>query len=261
MNRKFFYLALALFFAVGIFSPCPALSREPSSLDSASQVTEITLKRTPCYGPCPVDEIILRADGTAQYSGNLNTSRRGQFKGKIHHYTFERLALWLISQGFMKLDDEYGDWNIDGSNEIISVARGEQRKTVTNQNRGDLALWGMENAVRGVAADIEWQPEPSGIRGTATWRPKTSQMFPGAPIFRVLSRQIVMIRREGEQQTFRLHTDKNGKFELPLRPGTYRVELWGGIIRWDAVSPQQTVVVQADKWSEVTFAIDKTSEK
>ena len=262
MNRQLHHLTLCIFLVLGAVLPAAALPKDPSKPDAASQITEITLQRTWCYGRCPIDEVVLSADGTAKYTGKMNRARTGQYKGTFWKGEFERLAQWFESQGFFKMKDKYGSPNIDLSDHIISIVRDGQRKTIVNHSiQSSLVLWGMEAAIRGIASDIAWQPEPSGIRGIATWRPKTSSEFPGLPAFRALSNQIVIVRPDGDKQEFMLRTDENGKFEIALRPGTYNVEIPNFGRNSQTVNPKQTVVVQPDKFSDVTIKIDRLSDQ
>src|SRR5437868_598498 len=68
-SRLFLATALALFvFALPVASE-PA--KEP--------ITEISFERTPCFGTCPVDKLVLRADGTATYTGTRYVERMGEY--------------------------------------------------------------------------------------------------------------------------------------------------------------------------------------
>jgi len=44
----------------------------PIDAASSGDITEVTLERTPCFGACPEDTLILRKDGTAAYLGRRN---------------------------------------------------------------------------------------------------------------------------------------------------------------------------------------------
>jgi hypothetical protein len=237
---------------------CPSVAQETGAAIDSQKITEITLKRTWCYGVCPVDEVVLHADGTAHYSGTINTRRVGHYQGGFWTGDFEKLAQWFQSQGFFGLKDKYGSPNIDISDHIVSVVRAGKRKTVVNHSiDSSLAVWGMESAIRGVMADVAWKPVSSGIRGVVTWRPRTSSEFPGPPAFRPLDSQTVLVKPEGESQAFRLQTDKEGKFEICLRPGTYSVEIPNFGRNPQTANPQKTVIVQPEKISDMTVAIDR----
>lgn len=261
MNRQIYRLALYIFLVSSALLPTAGLSDANSKSDATSQVTEITLQRTWCYGRCPIDEVVLSADGTAKYTGKMNTARTGQYTGTFWKGEFEQLARWLEAEGFFTLKDSYGGPNIDAPDQIISVVRDGQRKNVINHIGASLELWGMERVIRGVASEIVWQPETSGIHGVVTWRPKTSSEFPGAPTFRVLSNQVVIIRPESDKQEFVLRTDKDGKFEIPLRSGIYTVEIPNLGRNPQAVNPQQKVNVRPDKFSDMTIKIDRLTEQ
>jgi hypothetical protein len=252
-------LALCVVFVACAVRPVAALPGDPA-VDAASPITEITLQRTWCYGRCPIDEVVLRADGTAAFTGKGNVGRTGQFRGTFWKGEFDQLSKWLDSQGFFGMKDSYGSANIDASDQIISIVRDGKRKTVTNHWGGSLVFWGMERAIRGIAADITWQPETSGIKGVATWRPKPGSEFPGPPAFRAFAKQTITVRAAGDKQEFRLATDQNGRFEIALRPGTYTVEI-PSIWRDSQTAAPQTVAVQPDKFSDVTFTIDRMAEQ
>jgi hypothetical protein len=51
--------------------------------DGFGGITEIILERTRCYGTCPIDTLALHSDGTAFYTGNVNTELSGQFAGSF----------------------------------------------------------------------------------------------------------------------------------------------------------------------------------
>jgi len=72
-----------------------------------------------------------------------------------------------------------------------------------------------------------------------------------------LSGQSVFVRatdKNADKQEFVLRTDENGKFEIALRPSTYSVEV--PLFAKNPLYAHQTVVVQAEKISDVALQID-----
>jgi hypothetical protein len=131
----------------------------PAAADGA-EITEIRLERTPCFGGCPVDQVILRPDGTATYIGTRFVPKSGRYSGTFHREDFSRLARLLESQGFFDMQDRYAIGATDMPSIITGATRGGATKTVVNYgDAGPIRLWGMERAIRGVAADIEWKEE------------------------------------------------------------------------------------------------------
>lgn len=187
----------------------------PASPAPAAGISEIVLVRTDCLGPCPVDELVLRADGTAEYSGMRNTPLTGHFTGSIDTRDFGRLASMLSADGFFDLDASYGHRNIDAAHDVITIVRNGMRTSITNYGRDQsIRVWAMEKMVRGTAADIRWQPAASGIRGIASWKPRGGEWSPWSNV-RVWAESA----RGGMK--FLTMSGANGEFEIPLAPGTY----------------------------------------
>ena len=171
----------------------PAQEKPTPAKFDVSEVTEISVQRTPCMGDCPVDQLVLRSDGTATYTGVANVERMGNYTGTFYKRPpakpepktgdfglgafelpegvdelvatppdyFTGLVELMQLNKFFERKASYGegeDGFDDFSAVIISAVRKGERKTVTNRTiRGSIALWGIEMAMRGVAADIKWQ--------------------------------------------------------------------------------------------------------
>ena len=130
------------------------------ALTSAAEVTEIRLERTPCYGTCPVDEVVLRPDGTATYIGKRFVKRIGRYRGTFPRDDFDRLVELLEANDFTGLNDRYSRPVTDHPSLITSVTRGGQTKRVVNYaNAGPDGLRAIEKAILGLAEDIEWQED------------------------------------------------------------------------------------------------------
>lgn len=120
------------------------------------QISEITLERSSCFGPCPVYKLTLRRDGTATYEGRQFVERKGTYSGTF--YGFERLAQLIESRGYFNLKDNYTINATDLSGTVTSVVRTGRRKTITNYgDAGPVELWGIEAAIDGVVANTKWQ--------------------------------------------------------------------------------------------------------
>lgn len=119
------------------------------------QITEITLERTACMGYCPMYKVTLRRDGTATYVGRDFVERKGTYTGKF--YGFSRLAQLIETRGYFSMKDRYTINASDLPSAITSVVRAGQRKTITNYgDEGPVELWGIEQAIDGVLANVKW---------------------------------------------------------------------------------------------------------
>jgi hypothetical protein len=70
-------------------------------------ITEISLQRSPCFGTCPIDKVVLRSDGTARYTGTRFVERLGDYSGKIGVDEFKRLAKLIDDTSFVTFKDRY----------------------------------------------------------------------------------------------------------------------------------------------------------
>ena len=126
--------------------------------EQARGITEISLRRTMCYGPCPVDQVVLRSDGTATYTGTSDVARLGTYEGKFSRWQFKRLAELLESRDFFKMRGRYLEPVPDQASVITRAVRGGKEKVVDNYaGAGPIELWGIKMAIRGVVAEIEWK--------------------------------------------------------------------------------------------------------
>jgi len=119
------------------------------------RITEISLERTPCLGKCPIDVLVLRSDGTADYFGKEHVARIGHFRGRFNPEDFARLSKVVASHGDFFRKAFYGPRGADIPGVETTVKRGEETTKVShNFSAGPVELWAMEMAIRGVAADI-----------------------------------------------------------------------------------------------------------
>lgn len=140
-------------------------SQTVSSQDK-DQITEVTLERTACFGPCPMYKVTLRRNGTISYNGKEFVQLKGAYEGKF--YGFERLAELISSQGYFNWKDNYAIPATDLPSANTSVVRNGKRKTIRNYgDAGPVELWGIEMAIDGIlkGAKLEKAKGPQVSQG------------------------------------------------------------------------------------------------
>src|SRR5918997_5897033 len=73
----------------------------------ASTFRKITLRRTPCYGPCPVYELAILGTGEVTYLGEAHVARAGVHSWRISRRRLERLAEAFERARYSRLEDHY----------------------------------------------------------------------------------------------------------------------------------------------------------
>jgi hypothetical protein len=167
------------------------------------------------------DNIILRADGTAElsYRGRFNDGVRdervGIFQAKLEPRDFRRLAALPGAIGFDGLKDS----RVAFPTRIVSIAvvRDGQRRVIERQERRTAddggsppELWTLEMAARGLATQLTWQPIPSGVR---------------IELGEKRELRAVMVREAASQVPVAMLQTRQAEVEVPVRPGAYLVEV------------------------------------
>ena len=115
----------------------------------------ITLKRTACFGTCPVYELTIDAKGNVAFDGQKHTKTLGNAAGKIAAGDIDRLIAEFNTAGFLDLDDNYDqktcpEYATDMSTVIVSLRQNGQTKTV--------------NHYLGCSTKGDHKPYPPGLR-------------------------------------------------------------------------------------------------
>jgi hypothetical protein len=155
MKRLLIFTLLLLAVAFNVAAQKSQDGKAQEDRSAGEQITEVTLERTACFGPCPMYTITLRRDGTATYVGRKYTERQGTYTGNF--YGFQRLAQFIESKGYFKLKDKYSTPITDAPGTITSVVRAGRRKTVNNYaDSGPVELFAIEKAIDGMVANTKW---------------------------------------------------------------------------------------------------------
>jgi hypothetical protein len=126
----------------------------------AAEITSVTLRRGACFGTCPIYEVTLSADGTAVWNGERFVERLGRHRGAVEVDDVARLARFVERAGFFGWEPEYLGNVTDTPDYHLTVARGDDLKTV-RQNAVDEPpdFWVIAAVVDGLAESVNWVPE------------------------------------------------------------------------------------------------------
>jgi hypothetical protein len=129
-----------------------------------SQITEISLERRGCFGPCRVYKVTLRKDGSATYVGRENVDRIGTFTNDRFWpiaSEFTRLADAIDKAGFFRLANVYAPGWVDAEVVVTTVVRNGRARAVTTHNSANdpKELWFVNTLIDGVAAEVHWKEQ------------------------------------------------------------------------------------------------------
>lgn len=120
-------------------------------------ITAVRLRRGACFGTCPIYEVTLHSDGTAEWEGERFVDRIGRFHGEFSPNEFEKLASFVERVGFFGWEEENRGNVTDLPDYVLTVVAGKRTKTVLQNGIDEPAdFWALAAVVDGVAAGIEW---------------------------------------------------------------------------------------------------------
>ena len=139
-----------------------ALSNVKALLD-ALPFDRIELERTACFGACPAYKVTFNRDGTARYEGRSDAPRQGNFAGKIEPWNYGRLCYLMEVEGLERMNHDYTAPWTDAPTCYLRVWRSGATEPFTIDDYGTygpIELWGLQQAIDGVAEKLEWKPVP-----------------------------------------------------------------------------------------------------
>jgi hypothetical protein len=113
-----------------------ALTQWAQTSDDLPPDTEITLKRTACFGTCPIYSLHVDADGHVQFDGENYVSHKGKNTGQTTVAHVRQLLQQFAALNFFALRDQYGrmgDCSVyatDNPSVIITLQFAVKTKTV-----------------------------------------------------------------------------------------------------------------------------------
>jgi len=133
-----------------------------------AEVTEISHRRTVCYGQCSAYSLTFRANGQAVFSGEHNVTPLGEHTGTIRREDFDRLVALADAAHFFDLQGPYDQLVTDLPYCYTRITRGAQTKEVTSRcvslganmpagSPAPSALLHLEDAIDEVRRGIAWK--------------------------------------------------------------------------------------------------------
>jgi hypothetical protein len=177
-NQSLFSFAALLLFAAActpkiakkaiVEAPIPAAEAIPTTGGRPSptrgtpqeRYVVAKIKKTPCYGQCPVYEAAFWSDGTATFKGVNNVKNMGDFEAKFDPKIAREISDKADSIGYFSMNGEYpmaGEKIADLPNTITEIRRGDMIKHIDNNYDSPPALQEFEEYLAALAAKMEWR--------------------------------------------------------------------------------------------------------
>jgi len=152
-------LLFVVILAVSLAAGCHSLVH-PNDLSSVS----VTLKRTACYGWCPVYSVAIHGNGLVEYLGEVHVDVPGPQTARIPPQRVKDLLTRFEEIRFFDLKEKYFETCTDMPTAIISISVDGRSKEVSNY------YGGCEGAQTGPQVDLAKLAEGiDNAAGTGRW--------------------------------------------------------------------------------------------
>lgn len=143
--------------------PAPEISQNtpptPPATGETGKRIVASLKKTPCYGNCPVFDFELRSDGEAVFHGIKNVSKIGKFRATASKNWQRDLEKTALEAGIFSMAEHYpasgrriGDFPMT----TTFLHFGEKRRRIEDNFDAPLALQNFESYFFEKIEALEW---------------------------------------------------------------------------------------------------------
>ncbi len=135
-------------------------NKQMKSADSRPSSSEktlvISMKKTMCYGKCPIYEMEIYNDYTVKFIGEKNVDMIGEHIATVSETTFNSLVKKFRDVNFFSFESEYKAAVSDLPATYIFFADGTESKKIMDYYGAPDSLKALENAVADLIPELEW---------------------------------------------------------------------------------------------------------
>lgn len=114
------------------------------------------LKRTACFGTCPVFEFTLNEKGEATYEGSAHVDRIGLYKKTFNPEEVKKLSEAFEAAGFWNFKDKYTSPITDHPTTYVTYTKGSRTKAIEDYFGAPKELHNLEMLLDEMANTEGW---------------------------------------------------------------------------------------------------------
>ena len=117
----------------------------------------ITMKKTECYGRCPVYTLIIYNDQKAKLVGERFLDLIGTYRADVPQAVYDKLIKAFEDADFFNFENEYNANILDFPITYLSFSRFGKTKTVIDQYQAPPPLKNLERQVATLVKSLNWR--------------------------------------------------------------------------------------------------------
>jgi len=116
------------------------------------------IRRTYCFGTCPVYKMYLLDNFTLVYEGEKNVEKIGKFTAKSSQEEYDQIIAFAKEVNYFEMDEAYVAEVSDLPTTYTTLVKGKERKTIVNLFMGPDELTEFESYFDSLFKNKDWQP-------------------------------------------------------------------------------------------------------
>lgn len=126
--------------------------------------SKIGISKHPCFGTCPVYNILIQKNGEAllKANANLKTGLKGEYRSVLSSREIKQVIEALQHAGFFSLQDSYGDKAVSDlpSTDIeVELLDGTKKNVHDYGNKGTTGLQQLYEVIDSIVNNKKWKTD------------------------------------------------------------------------------------------------------
>jgi hypothetical protein len=122
--------------------------------------TVIMMKKTSCYGDCPVYQVSILSNGTLSYHGKRNVERKGHFSASISLSKIRKIDQRMDNISILNMANHYpeeGEDILDISNIILLTQFKSKKKEIFINHGAPEELMNFVSYIEQIVESVDWK--------------------------------------------------------------------------------------------------------
>ena len=117
-----------------------------------------SLKKTACYGACPVFEMVIFSNLEVTFTGEKNTDKLGLYTSRISQQELSTLRN-AFDKSFFDFEDEYTSAVSDLPTTFVFYSNGQKTKKIRDYTGAPQELKDLEKLLGNLVTELTWEKD------------------------------------------------------------------------------------------------------
>lgn len=134
----------------------PVVAKQPQIVDAGAPGLLLSLKRTPCFGRCPVYTVELFADGRLHFVGDANVRARGEHEGRLSGAEVAKVTERMEASDFARWKTAYDKQSVTDLPGAVLTWKGKTIRHYHGDEHAPIDLMALETDLDVLLDTAKW---------------------------------------------------------------------------------------------------------